>query len=129
MNLDRETLALAAGGTGVCVLTLISVPSVIRLAKDALECVRSASSPSTRGYQALSEDGDASKSLYEDEDGVATKESELEYSTKIPIITTIICSVVGLVASTLSAVLGLKSTQLPEFVLIGNWLNFVAWVS
>ena len=64
--------------------------------------------------------------LYEDRDGVATKESQKEYSVAIPKYVALSSSIIGFLASTAIAVFA--SVHFTEAPSIENWLWFGSWV-
>lgn len=63
---------------------------------------------------------------YEDEDGVATEESEGAYSDFIPRLILILVSVIGTIDCLASAILTTTRDALPLFV--EQWLQFITWV-
>ena len=64
--------------------------------------------------------------LYEDRDGVATEESQKEYSAAIPKYTALICSITGLAASIAISVLA--SIHPVNKLCVENWLRSGTWV-
>ena len=63
---------------------------------------------------------------YEDEDGVATRESEEAYSDVVPRLILILVSMIGTIDGLASAILTTTRDALPLFV--EQWLQFITWV-
>lgn len=63
---------------------------------------------------------------YEDEDGVATEESEAAFSTKIQCVLILLFALIGFAVSLVSSVLATlrEDARLP----VESWLQFAAWV-
>jgi hypothetical protein len=99
--------SLVAGGAASILVLLLTIPSIVRI----LSHLRSSKSKSEG---------------YEDQDGVATKESVSAYSAKIPKILLAIFTTSGLFVSIALAVLG---TLKDDGMFIENWLNSASWVS
>ena len=63
---------------------------------------------------------------YEDEDGVATEESQEAYSDYLPRLILILASVVGCADALVAAVLTTSRSHLP--LALEQWLQFATWV-
>ena len=69
---------------------------------------------------------DETSRLYEDEDGIATKETQEAYSAAVPKYTALLCSLLGFAASTSIAILTTAHPTLNSYV--EHWLSFGTWV-
>lgn len=108
---DSTTTSLAAAIVCLVLVFSLSLPAVWQIGKRQLV--------SRADYQALSE-------KYEDEDGVATRDSEEAYTDFVPKLLLLLVSVVG----TLDALsLGiLATTRVKLFLKFESWLIFGAWL-
>lgn len=109
---DSTNVSLALAIVCLILVTLLTLPSlwqcILRLQK------------SKDQYESLS-------GHYEDEDGIATDESESAYSDFIQRLIILLVSAVGSLDALALAVL---TTRQPEFrLLIEQWLQFATWVS
>ena len=69
---------------------------------------------------------EATSKLYEDEDGIATEDTQKEYSAALPKYTALSCSILGFLASIITAV---SATVHPTLNLrLELWLSFGIWV-
>lgn len=106
---EFHTRAFAAGVSGLCVITILTVPSLIGIVSH----FRESKSKST---------------VYEDKDGVATEESMAEYSTVIPKFLLSIFTTLGLLTAVALGVLATVNTEVDPMFL-ENWINVAQWVS
>lgn len=109
---QSDTAALVSSVIGVTAVTLLTVPAVKQFL-GRLTARRSSQ------YHQLSD-------KYEDEDGVATPESQNAYSVQLQRILLIVIAVVGTLESLIAAILATSRRQirLPT----EQWLSFVSWV-
>jgi|SRR5271154_4951509 len=63
---------------------------------------------------------------YEDEDGIASEESEAAYSDFVPRLILILVSIVGTVGCLISSVLVTTRATVP--LVVEQWLQFATWV-
>lgn len=106
--LENISRSLVSGIAGSVLVLLLTFPSIFGIASHFW-------APKTK-----------SDAVYEDKDGVATKESEAAYSAKIPKTLLSIFSVSGLAISIVLAVLG---TLNDDAFFIESWLNAAQWVN
>ena len=104
--LENDSRSLVAGGAGLSLVFLLTLPSVLGAASHLRE---SKPKPNT----------------YEDEDGVATEKSIAEYSAKAPKLFLSICAILGLGTSIALVVL----ETLEGIDVVESWLNVAQWVS
>lgn len=101
---------------GLTALTLVfitTIPTLLNLLK------RAKSQYKANGYDEIHK-------LYEDKDGVATEESQNQYSATVPKYSTLFGSIIGLATSIAIAVL--ISVNSVRNLDIENWLVFGSWV-
>ena len=109
---ESTTTSLATASTALGLIALLSIPSIHQYVRR----IRSTKSQ----YVDLSD-------RYEDEDGVATQESEEAYSDFVPRLIVLLGAIIGCLDCLVSAILTTTREALP--LLIEQWLQFVTWVS
>jgi hypothetical protein len=106
--LENDSRSLAAGGAGVVLISLLTLPSLFR----TVSHFRSSTPKPLR---------------YEDKDGIATDESIDSYSAKFSKVLLTIFNLLGLSTAIALAVLGTLDSRMVLF--IEPWLNVAQWVS
>ena len=102
-----------AGLTAFILIVLTSIPTFVRFFQGATSKAR------------VSVPGEASK-LYEDEDGIATEETQKEYTAALPKYLALSLSVLGFSISIGTAV---YTTVSPTLILyFEHWLSVATWV-
>ena len=102
-----------AGLTALILIVLASIPTFVSFFQGAISKAR------------VSAPGEASK-LYEDEDGIATEETQKEYTAALPKYLALSLSVLGLSISIATAV---YTTVSPTLILyFEHWLSVATWV-
>jgi hypothetical protein len=116
---SHELLPIAISISGTGFILLLTLPSITHLL-----CFRA-----QNGYTILPGIQD-NNSLYEDEDGAATLDSEAAYSSRTVKIVICVVTTLGLATSLASAVLStvLANARPTQLSLIQDWMNFTAWV-
>ena len=105
--------SLVFGLITLILIFFISTPTFLRLYKRTIVEPRGSAS-------------DETSKLYEDEDGIATEETQKEYSATLPKSIALLCSLLGFSASMSIAV---YSTVHPTLHLyVEHWLTFGTWV-
>lgn len=114
--LNDATISLIANAVGVGLIAVSTAPSILRLG-------RKVGGGKETQYDVL----------YEDKDGVATAESEAEYSVKWPRIIVNIGAVAGLACSIAFSVFStlhhLKASNVSDLLLVKDWAVSLSWVS
>jgi hypothetical protein len=111
-------IIIASGGAGL--ILLLTTPVILRFVH----------SRSPTGYSTLS-DISSSNTVYKDEDGTATLDSEAAYSSKSSKVIVYMATPLGFAASLASAVLSTirpVKTVSTQPLLVIDWINFTAWV-
>lgn len=111
---DQELVVIASAGVCAGFAVLSTLPSLARLA-------RAKKSPGPIHL----------KDVYEDEDGVATEESEDDFSDVIPKWTFYLCAIAGFSTAVASAVLSTiwSSGHFNQrFLSVVDWLSVFIWV-
>ena len=112
--MDRSpSLSLVFGLITLLLIFLVSTPTFLGVYKRAIVELRRPAS-------------DETSKLYEDEDGIATEETQKEYSAAVPKSIALLCSLLGLSASTGIAVYSTVHPTLDLYV--EHWLGFATWV-
>lgn len=116
---SHELLPIILGSVGTGVILLLALPSITSLF----------SSRTSTGYKILPGSHDIN-SLYEDEDGTATPDSQAAYSSRRVKIIICVFTALGFSASLSSAVLStfIANTRSTQLLLTQDWINFAAWV-
>lgn len=104
--------SLGAGAVGLPLIVLASGPSISRI-------LRLRGRPHPRGH-------DESPELYEDDDGVATDESQRAFSDQLPKILITATSGLGFLLALALAVL--DSVERRDSLKVESWIAFAAWV-
>ena len=107
-----QSPSLVFGLIALLLIFLISTPTFLRLYK-AIVQLRGAPS-------------DETSKLYEDEDGIATEETQKGYSAAVPKFIALLCSLLGFSASLGIAVYSTVHPTLDLYV--EHWLSFGTWV-
>ena len=113
--LNNVSVLLVGEALGVAVIVFLTLPLIRRLVRNASHAKKSKIG-----------------TLYEDDDGSATEESQTEYSVKYAQMVVCITSALGLAASLTLAILSTvrhSSMGLSPKVFALDWLISVAWVS
>lgn len=113
--MDASSRSFAISIASLAAITLASIPhasNVIRLRSSA-----------KRGYEALTE-------KYEDEDGVATEDSQEAFSDLITKLVLVLDSFAASALAAASAALTLARPETADFrlLIIQQWLQFASWV-
>ncbi len=101
--------SVVTGLTALILVFFLTIPSVVKLFKSY-----------SRGKYARID------ALYEDEDGSATEESQTEYSATLPKYIALLSSMIGFIASTISA--AFTTIHPTRNLYVENWLLFGSWV-
>jgi ABC-type multidrug transport system fused ATPase/permease subunit len=109
---DSTTTSLTAAIVCLILVAILSIPATSK-------AVRRLRSGSKAGYQAIPE-------KYEDEDGVASEESEAAYSDFVQRLALILLSIVGILDSLALAVLATARAYLK--LSTEQWLQFATWL-
>ena len=105
--------SLVFGSIALLLIFCISTPTFLRLYKRAIIELRGTAS-------------DETSKLYEDEDGIATEETQKEYSATVPKSIALWCSLLGFSASMSIAIYSTVHPALDLYV--EHWLSFCTWV-
>ena len=105
--------SLVFGLIALLLIFSISTPTFLRLYKRAIVELRGTAS-------------DETSKLYEDEDGIATEETQKGYSAAVPKSIALLCSLLGFSASMSIAVYSTIHPTLDLYV--EHWLSFGTWV-
>lgn len=97
------------GLTALILVFFLTVPSVVKLCK----------SYHRQKYSRIN-------ALYEDEDGIATEETQKEYSATAPKYLALLSTVIGFIASVISA--SFTTINRTRNLYVENWLLFGSWV-
>lgn len=108
---DSTTISLVTASLALVLVAGLSFPGSSR-------CVERLSSTKLQYVQL--------RDRYEDEDGVATVESEEAYSDYLSRLIVLLGAIVGTVVSLVSAILTTTREVLP--LKVEQWLQFVTWV-
>ena len=105
--------SLVFGLIALLLIFFISTPTFLRLYKRAIVELRGTAS-------------DETSKLYEDEDGIATEETQKGYSAAVPKSIALLCSLLGFSASMSIAVYSTVHPTLDLYV--EHWLSLGTWV-
>lgn len=111
--ISPQTASVLTGSCGLFLIALLTSPAVRATAARLV---------SKRPESA----SDATRQLYQDEDGTATEESVKAFSDKIQRLSIAVLSAIGFLASLAQAVL--VTLQLPRGLFVEHWLQFAGWV-
>lgn len=112
--LDNATISVIGHAAGVGIIAFSTVPSILQLGRKA---------SSGKKIQ---------EALYEDKDGVATDESETDYSAKWPLIVASIAAGLGVacsIAFSVLATLNNVKANVSGVTFAKDWAASFAWVS
>ena len=110
--ISTETAATVAGALGIAFVSALSVPASLT--------IYARFGPGKSGhYHSLG-------TVYEDEDGKASEESQKKFSTIVPRIVTLVAAALGGLIAISSAVLETLATSSNNP--IGSWLRAICWV-
>lgn len=113
VEIAPQTASLLAGSCGLFLIALLTSPAVQATAARLVSKRPESTS-------------DATRQLYQDEDGTATEESVKAFSDKVQRVSIAVLSAVGFLASLALAVF--VTLQLPRSVFVEHWLQFAGWV-
>ncbi|KAL1965879.1 hypothetical protein VTN77DRAFT_5012 [Rasamsonia byssochlamydoides] len=111
--ISPQTASLLTGSVGLFLIALLTTPAVSATASRLVS--KRQESPSS----------DATRELYQDEDGTATEESVKAFSDKIQRFSIAVLSVVGFLTSLALAII--VTLKLPRNLFVEHWLQFAGW--
>jgi hypothetical protein len=108
---DSITTSLATASLALVLVGLLSLPA-------ASQCFQRCTASKSQFEDLLDR--------YEDEDGIASEESQAAYSDFVPRLILILVSIVGTVDCLISSILVTTHAAVP--LVVEQWLQFATWV-